>query len=40
VTARRERWQRVAITPLEAAQLQVLYQECGLVPARPLAQVT
>ncbi len=34
-----ERWQRIALTPLEYAQLQVLYQERGLVPARPLSQV-
>jgi hypothetical protein len=34
-----ERWQRIALTPLEYQQLQRLYQERGLVPARPLAQV-
>jgi transposase-like protein len=34
-----ERWQRIALTPLEYAQLQVLYQERALVPARPLSQV-
>ncbi|MGH7615475.1 MAG: IS256 family transposase, partial [Gemmatimonadales bacterium] len=34
-----ERWQRIAITPLEYAQLQVLYQERDLVPALPLSQV-
>jgi putative transposase len=34
-----ERWQRIALTPLEYAQLQVLYQERGLVPAKPLSQV-
>jgi len=34
-----ERWQRIAITPLEYAQLQVLYQDRGLVPAQPLSQV-
>ncbi len=33
------RWQRVAITPLEMAQLQVLYQERGLVPATSIGQV-
>jgi transposase-like protein len=34
-----ERWQRIALTPLEYAQLQVLYQERDLVPATPLSQV-
>ncbi len=34
-----ERWQRIALTPLEYQQLQLVYQERGLVPARPLAQV-
>ncbi|MGH7569098.1 MAG: hypothetical protein ACREL9_09040 [Gemmatimonadales bacterium] len=33
------RWQRIASTPLEYAQLQVLYHTRGLVPAKPLNQV-
>jgi putative transposase len=34
-----QRWQRIAITPLEQAQLQQLYQERGLTPAQPIRQV-
>jgi hypothetical protein len=34
-----ERWQRIAITPLEHSQLQLLYQERGLVPAMSIGQV-
>jgi transposase-like protein len=34
-----QRWQRIAITPLEHAQLQQLYQERGLTPAIALRQV-
>jgi transposase-like protein len=34
-----ERWQRIALTPLEYAQLQVLYQERDLMPAKSLSQV-
>jgi transposase-like protein len=33
------RWQRIAITPLELQQLQLLYQERGLVPAMTIGQV-
>jgi transposase-like protein len=33
------RWQRIAITPLERQQLQLLYQERGLVPAMAIGQV-
>jgi len=34
-----QRWQRIAITPLEFAQLQLLYEERGLAPAQPIGQV-
>lgn len=34
-----ERWQRIAITPLEYAQLQVLYRESALTPAKTLGAV-
>lgn len=34
-----ERWQRIVLTPLEYAQLQVMYQERGLMPAQPISQV-
>jgi hypothetical protein len=34
-----ERWQRIVITPLELAQLQLLYEERGLVPAMAIGQV-
>jgi transposase-like protein len=34
-----ERWQRIVLSRLELAQLQVLYQERGLVPAQALPQV-
>jgi hypothetical protein len=34
-----ERWQHIILTPLEFAQLQVLYQQRGLVPAQPISQV-
>jgi transposase-like protein len=34
-----QRWQRIAIMPLEYAQLQILYQERGLTPAQPLRQI-
>jgi putative transposase len=34
-----QRWQRIAITPLEHAQLQQLYQERGLTPAQPARRV-
>jgi transposase-like protein len=34
-----ERWQRIVLTRLELAQLQVLYQERGLTPANVLPQV-
>ena len=34
-----QRWQRIAITPLEHAQLQQLYQERGLNPVHPRRQV-
>jgi transposase-like protein len=33
------RWQRIVLTPLEYAQLQVWYQQQGLVPAQPIDQV-
>ena len=32
-------WQRIAITSLELAQLQLLYEERGLVPAQSIGQV-
>ena len=34
-----ERWQRIALTPLELAQLQLLFEERGLVPATSIGQV-
>jgi len=34
-----QRWQRIVITPLELAQLQLLYEERGLVPAMAIGQV-
>lgn len=34
-----QRWQRIAITPLEQAQLPQLYHERGLTPATPRRQV-
>ncbi len=33
------RWQRIARTPLELAQLQLLYAGAGLVPATSIGQV-
>jgi putative transposase len=36
---RARRWQRIAITPLEQRQLQLLDEECGLAPAQPINQV-
>ncbi len=33
-----QRWQRIAITPLELAQLDLLYAERGLAPARAATQ--
>jgi putative transposase len=33
------RWQRIAITPLEQRQLQLLYEELGLAPAPSISQV-